>query len=430
MNLTLWLLAQPVIALILVAYQLLYSRTAARTQAATTVAGIKRWAEISGAMLGGVFAADLALLVVLAVLTGGPIAWLASVPAVSALGWLGWWVVPSHRTVATSAEIVINGRPEAVSAFLADLGGSARWEPDAISSVPGPLTPAGPVFHMVARMPGSGKLIEGDEVLTENRPGQAVTAKVVGGGSSGDYFTLAPDGDATRVKLVDKVELPLLLALIGGRFAADATYVTDATRRRQNELARAKAAFEGTPLPEPPLPTAEAPASTPAPANQKFQAVLMIVVGVLGVAAGVLSVLLSLQQDAQVKAYDAATECASALDALGGDSCIYSGSATVTGSSRQRRLMVDITFSSLPGRRFTAGFATDREPPASVTATESAVTAELWNGRVTRFASVATDRNPDYGPKNGWIAGLIILLVGLGATAWGAWSARAAWRPD
>ena len=153
---------------------------------------------------------------------------------------------------------------------------------------------------------------------------------------------------------------------------------------------------------------------------------LMIAVG--GTAAGVLLVYSGLRNDAEVSAYRSATSCSSPSDALGAEHCIFSGPATVTGIARQQKLSVDLVFDGLPGRKFTATFATDREPahgPPSIGAT---ATAELWNGHVTKFADVGTVDDPEFFAMNNLVPGIIFELVSLLALWWAIGFIRIAWR--
>ena len=167
-------------------------------------------------------------------------------------------------------------------------------------------------------------------------------------------------------------------------------------------------------------------APTEAPSKPWSVGLLAIAVG--GLVAGVLLVYSGLRISADVSAYRSASSCGSASDALTAEQCIYTGPATVTASRRQQKLSVDLLFSSLSGRSFTATFATDREPPPRSLSTGSSVTAQLWNGHVTKFAAVGTVDDPDYFAMNNLVPGIIFALVSLLAAWWGIGFVRIAWR--
>jgi hypothetical protein len=154
----------------------------------------------------------------------------------------------------------------------------------------------------------------------------------------------------------------------------------------------------------------------------------LLATAVGGLVAGVLLVYSGLRISADVSAYRSASSCRLASDALTAEQCIYTGPATVTASRRQQKLSVDLVFSGLLGRTFTATFATDREPPPGSLSTGSSVTAQLWNGHVTKFATVGTVYDPDYFAMNNLVPGIILALVSLLAAWWGIGFVRIAWR--
>jgi len=170
--------------------------------------------------------------------------------------------------------------------------------------------------------------------------------------------------------------------------------------------------------------------SSEAPWRAKVQAVISILVGCAAVVAGVVGVYFHFHDNAVLDAYRKAATCALAADALTGDGCRYSGAATVTGSSRDTTLSIDLVFAGLEARRFIVSFATDREPAASSITTGATATAELWNGRVTRFAGVSTAVSPENvpDPNDLLIGGVVFMLAGAIATFWGIQFARNAWR--
>jgi len=153
----------------------------------------------------------------------------------------------------------------------------------------------------------------------------------------------------------------------------------------------------------------------------------LLAIALAGLVAGTLLIFSGVRNAADLNAYRSAAECSSPSDAVAGG-CRYSGVATVTASQRQSKLSVDLRFEDLPGRSFTAQFATDREPLEVSTATGSSVTCELWNGKVTKFDGVGTVDDPDYFAANNLIPGVIFFVVSLVATYWGIGFVRLAWR--
>jgi len=167
-------------------------------------------------------------------------------------------------------------------------------------------------------------------------------------------------------------------------------------------------------------------APTTAPSKPWSVGLLLVAVG--GLVAGLLLVYSGIRNGAAMSAYRSAATCRAPSDALTGEQCIYTGPATVMGSTRQTKLSVDLVFSDLPGRSFTAQFATDREPPQASQSTGSLVTAQLWNSQVTKFADVGTVDDPDYFARNNLVPGIIFALVSLLAAWWGIGFVRIAWR--
>jgi hypothetical protein len=166
----------------------------------------------------------------------------------------------------------------------------------------------------------------------------------------------------------------------------------------------------------------------PTSAPSKPWSVGLLGIAVLGLLLGVGVVYSGIHNGAELSAYQSASTCRSPSDALTGEQCIYTGPATVTGSTRQQKLSVDLEFSGLPGRTFTALFATDREPSQGPPSTGSSVGAELWNSHITKFDGVGTVDDPEYFAKNTLVPGIIFSLVSLVALWWGIGFVRIAWR--
>jgi hypothetical protein len=168
--------------------------------------------------------------------------------------------------------------------------------------------------------------------------------------------------------------------------------------------------------------------ATEAPWRAKVQAVIVIIVGCASLLAGIVLGYFHIHDNAELNAYRAAGVCAAASDALAGETCIYTGRATVSASTTTTLLTLNLTFAGISGRSFTADFPTDREPDASSVAQGANVTAELWNGEITKVAGVASTTNPEYLPTELLIGGFIFGVLGLVAIYWGIGFARKAWR--
>jgi hypothetical protein len=168
--------------------------------------------------------------------------------------------------------------------------------------------------------------------------------------------------------------------------------------------------------------------ATEAPWRAKVQAVIVIVVGCAGLLAGIVLSYFHIRDNAELNAYRTAAVCAAASDALAGETCIYTGPAMVTGSTTTTLLTLNLTFAGISGRSFKADFPTDRKPDAASVTPGANVTAELWNGEITKVASVASTINPEYLPTDLLIGGVIFGVLGLVAIYWGIGFARNAWR--
>jgi hypothetical protein len=167
---------------------------------------------------------------------------------------------------------------------------------------------------------------------------------------------------------------------------------------------------------------------TEAPWRAQVQAVIVIIIGCASLLAGIVLSYFHIHDNAELNAYRTAAACATASDALAGETCIYTGPATVTGSSTTTLLTLNIALASIRGRSFKADFPTDRKPDASSVAQGAKVAAELWNDEITKVAGVASTTDPEYLPTDLLIGGVIFGLLGLVAIYWGIGFARNAWR--
>jgi hypothetical protein len=143
---------------------------------------------------------------------------------------------------------------------------------------------------------------------------------------------------------------------------------------------------------------------------------------------GVVLVYLQIQYGGEQTAFHSAAVCSTAQTAATSQGCTYTGPATITGSHRDVRIFIDLTFAALPGRTFTTSFSTKREPPSNSVSTGVGQTAQLWNGKVTKFAGVGTVDDPDYQTTNQIPAALVFVAVGLGISIWSTFLVRRAWR--
>jgi hypothetical protein len=206
---------------------------------ARDITQMKHRAELVVAFPLALFGLDAVALVVLAALGDVPMVIVPIVVAIS--GWAVYWLSPRRRCVTSQASIVVEGLPNRVSAFVADVPGQVRWIPSAVSYTPDLPGPRGPRFRAVERMT-DGRQIEGVAEMTSDVPGVEVVLMADGAGLTGDYYSFAAEGGGTRVIKRTVVELPYMLALAGGMFLAGDGGA--ANQRRVDELQRLKTAFE------------------------------------------------------------------------------------------------------------------------------------------------------------------------------------------
>src|SRR5258708_7567143 len=156
--------------------------------------------------------------------------------------------------------------------------------------------------------------------------------------------------------------------------------------------------------------TTGAPEGREAPWRFKLQMAIVLFISILGTGAGLVLIYFDFHNNAELKAYQAAALCTAPTDALSGESCRYRGAATVTGSTGQPVISIDVTFSDLPGRPFTSKFSDLDEPNPATVVTGATESAELWNARLTGFADVTTRANPKKLPLDLATTGCVIAL--------------------
>ena len=118
---------------------------------------------------------------------------------------------------------------------------------------------------------------------------------------------------------------------------------------------------------------------------------LIIVVNLILVVTGIFGYF---RDVAFADSYGSARACASPADALTGQACRYQGQAQVLSTSSNSGLQAKVAFESLPGRTFYVGWGTVAAPDMTLLTVGKWVDAELWDGRVTRFAGKPTGSDP------------------------------------
>ena len=118
--------------------------------------------------------------------------------------------------------------------------------------------------------------------------------------------------------------------------------------------------------------------------------------------------------------------CASPAQALSGGTCRFTGQASVIGVSAGNAPSIQVTFSSLPGRRFAGQTAADNQPNASSMVIGAIVTAEIWKGKVTRFDGVQTIDSPETLLTDLFGIAAFVGLLGVFVSGWAALLVRRA----
>jgi hypothetical protein len=126
----------------------------------------------------------------------------------------------------------------------------------------------------------------------------------------------------------------------------------------------------------------------------KAQAVFALAIGVIAVVSTVAFFIFYFRDKSDISAYQSASSCASAGDALNGQGCRYEGQARVLGTSRHDRLEARVAFESIRGRNFATSFPNGDEPDTTALKVGGTATAELWDSKVTQLAGKATVDDP------------------------------------
>jgi hypothetical protein len=168
-------------------------------------------------------------------------------------------------------------------------------------------------------------------------------------------------------------------------------------------------------------------APTGAVRRNRAQALMALIIAVLGLLACVVLLVFDVRDSGLISAYQSASNCSSPSDALNGDACRYQGQAQVISTSRQTRLEAVISFAALPGRTFSTSFPTNDEPDSSALKAGASVAGELWNGKVTRLAGKATVDDPEGYPTSALLEiAALLAVLSLPLLAIGIWLARSA----
>lgn len=209
-----------------------------------SVGAVKHHAEATAGVPLAIGALCLVGIAFLLIVASAP--WWTALFSIPLAAWIVWWLPGSRRSVISQASIFVQGLPARVSAFVADIPGHVKWSPGVVSCTPQIQGPRGPRYLGVERGP-SGQEMEGVIELTRDEPGVEVDLLVEGAGATGDYYHFAAQNGGTIVTKQTVVELPYLLALIGGMFLVKGE-APAAQQRRINEVQALKTAFESDPI--------------------------------------------------------------------------------------------------------------------------------------------------------------------------------------
>jgi len=122
--------------------------------------------------------------------------------------------------------------------------------------------------------------------------------------------------------------------------------------------------------------------------------VFALAIGVIAVVSTVVFLVVYFRDSSDVSAFQSASTCNAAGDALNGTGCRYQGQARVLSTSRHDRLEAQVAFESLPGRTFATSFPTHDEPDTTALKAGATVSADLWNSKVTQLAGKPTVDDP------------------------------------
>lgn len=142
----------------------------------------------------------------------------------------------------------------------------------------------------------------------------------------------------------------------------------------------------------------------------------------LGLVAGSAAALYFSSRNDLLTAYNSSPACATFADAMAGGDCRYTASGMVTQVIDENG-SVEVEL-YVPGLY---AFSAAKLPMNDKPLTQGdPVEVEFWDMKVTRLDGMATADNPANDPRSGTllVIGLLVLPLGLGATAWGIVAAR------
>lgn len=170
------------------------------------------------------------------------------------------------------------------------------------------------------------------------------------------------------------------------------------------------------------------PAAWDASSRKKLLAVLVVAIAVLGLISALVLLYLDRHDAAEISAYNSAHVCAAPADAIGSETCRYEGQATVVSTRRDIRLYAVVAFDSMPGRTIGTSWPTDTEPDLALLSPGSTISAEVWNGKITKLAGTRTVDSPENVPMGLWELSAFLAIMGLPLLVFGGLTARSAWR--
>jgi hypothetical protein len=162
--------------------------------------------------------------------------------------------------------------------------------------------------------------------------------------------------------------------------------------------------------------------------RNKLQAVLVIAVAVIGLVTALVALYFDRHDAAEISAYNSASVCVAAADAIGSETCRYEGQASVVSTRRDTRLYVVVAFDSMPGRKFSTSWPTKNEPDIAMLSPDATIEAEVWSGKITKLGGTGTVDNPEDVPMGLWEISAFFAVLCLPLLFFGVQMARSTWR--
>lgn len=162
--------------------------------------------------------------------------------------------------------------------------------------------------------------------------------------------------------------------------------------------------------------------------RNKFQAVLYIAIAVISLISAPVVLYFDRHDAAEISAYNSASVCVAPADAIGSQTCRYEGQANVVSTRRDIRLYAVVAFDSMPGPTISASWPTNTEPDLASLRPGATISAEVWNGKVTKLGGTRTVDSPENVPMGLWELSAFFTILGLPLLVFGGLTARSAWR--